>query len=121
MIPKTENIQWNDETGSVFWKVYIWHKLTQYLIRNNITPIVNHGGGSIMALGCFAALGAGRLAIIDGIVNSNLYQKNLKPSVFCPEAEAHPGYAAGQQQNIRKIKINKIKRKQMFWSGLVKV
>ncbi len=40
--------------------------------------------------------GPGRLAIIDGTMNSALYQKILKESVRPSQAQAHLGYAAGQ-------------------------
>ncbi len=47
----------------------------------------------------FAAAGPGRLDIIDGTMNSELYQKilkdNVQPSVW-PQAQAHLGYAVGQ-------------------------
>ncbi len=42
---------------------------------------VNHGGGSVMVWGCFAASGPGRLVIIDGTINSALYQKILKENI----------------------------------------
>ncbi len=48
----------------------------------NIIPTVKHGGGSVMVWGCFAASGPGRLAIIDGTMNSALYQKILKENVW---------------------------------------
>ncbi len=56
-------------------------KPTQHFIKGT----VKHGGGSVMVWGCFAASGPGWLAIIDGTMNSALYQKtlkeNLRPSV----------------------------------------
>ncbi len=36
-------------------------------------PSVKHGGGSIMAWACSAASWPGQPAIIDGIMNSELY------------------------------------------------
>ncbi len=45
------------------------------------------------------ASGPGRLAIVDGTMNSALYQKilkkNMRPSVY-PQAQVHLSYAAGQ-------------------------
>ncbi len=55
-------------------------KPTQHLIKKNIIPTVKHGG-SVMVWGCFAASGPGWLAIIDGTMNSALYQKILKENV----------------------------------------
>ena len=47
-------------------------------------PTVKHGGGSVMVWGCFPASGPGQLVVIDGTMNSDIYQKKLKdvhPSV----------------------------------------
>ncbi len=56
-------------------------KPTQHFIKKNIIPTVKHGGGSVMVWGCFAASGPEWLAIIDGTMNSALYQKILKENV----------------------------------------
>ncbi|KAF7643297.1 hypothetical protein LDENG_00242120, partial [Lucifuga dentata] len=66
-----ENILWTDET-----KVELFA-----FQKKNIIPTVKHGGGSVMVWGCFAASGPGRLAVIDGTMNSALYQKILKENV----------------------------------------
>ncbi len=60
---------------------YIWHKSKTAFHKKNIIPTVKHGGGTVMVWGCFAASGPGRLAIIDGTMNSALYQKILKENV----------------------------------------
>ncbi len=57
---------------------YIWRKTNTGFHKKNIIPTVKHGGGSVMVWGCFAASEPGRLAIIDGTMNSALYQKILK-------------------------------------------
>ncbi|KAK3513152.1 hypothetical protein QTP70_007486 [Hemibagrus guttatus] len=49
--------------------------------KNNITPTVKYGGGSVMVWGCSAASGPGRLAVINGTMNSAVYQKILKENV----------------------------------------
>ena len=53
--------------------------------HQNLIPTVKYGGGGIMVWGCFAASGPGRIAVIDGKMNSQLYQnilqENLRPSV----------------------------------------
>ncbi len=47
----------------------------------NLIPSVKHDGGSIMAWACFAASWPGQPAIIDGTMNSELYQQILKENV----------------------------------------
>ncbi len=49
--------------------------------KKNRLPSVKHGGGSIMAWACSAASWPGRPAIIDGTMNSELYQQILKENV----------------------------------------
>uniref|UniRef100_A0A671RAJ2 RNA helicase n=1 Tax=Sinocyclocheilus anshuiensis TaxID=1608454 RepID=A0A671RAJ2_9TELE len=51
--------------------------------HKNLIPSVKHGGGGgiIMVWVCFAASGPRRLAIIDGTMNSELYQQILKENV----------------------------------------
>ncbi len=68
---------------SVDWwdKSYIWRKTNTAFHKKNIIPTVNHGGGSVMVWGCFAASGPGWFAIIDGTMNSALYQKILKENI----------------------------------------
>ncbi len=48
-------------------------KLTAFH-KKNIIPTVKHGGGSVMVLDCFAVSGPGQIAVIDGTMNSTLYQ-----------------------------------------------
>ncbi len=59
------------KTNTAFHKKNIFIKI----------PTVKHGGASVMIWGCFEASGPGRLAIIDGTMNSALYQKILKENV----------------------------------------
>ena len=59
---------------------YIWRK-TNTTFDKNIIPKVKHGGGSVKVWGCFAASGPGRLAVVDGTMNSAAYQKILKENV----------------------------------------
>uniref|UniRef100_A0A8C4T2A2 Tc1-like transposase DDE domain-containing protein n=1 Tax=Erpetoichthys calabaricus TaxID=27687 RepID=A0A8C4T2A2_ERPCA len=60
---------------------YIWRKRNTAFQKKNIIPTVKYGGGSVMVWGCFAASGPGRLAVIDGTMNSTVYQKILKENV----------------------------------------
>uniref|UniRef100_A0A3B3DJG5 Transposase n=1 Tax=Oryzias melastigma TaxID=30732 RepID=A0A3B3DJG5_ORYME len=80
-----ENILWTDETKvELFGRCvsrYIWRKSNTAFHKKNIIPTVKYGGGSVMVWGCFAASGPGRLAVIDGSMNSTVYQKVLKENV----------------------------------------
>ncbi len=60
---------------------YIWCKTNRAFHTKNIIPKVKHGGASVMFWGCFAFSEPGRLAIIDGTVNSAVYQTILKENV----------------------------------------
>ena len=80
-----DNILWTDKTKVELFgrcaSCYIWRKTNTAFHKKNIIPTVKHGGGSVMVWGCFAASGPGRLAVIDGTMNSALYQKILKENV----------------------------------------
>uniref|UniRef100_A0AAY4D9A2 Transposase n=1 Tax=Denticeps clupeoides TaxID=299321 RepID=A0AAY4D9A2_9TELE len=60
---------------------YIWRKSNTAFQKKNIIPTVKYGGGSVMVRSCFAASGPERLAVIDGTLNSTVYQKILKENV----------------------------------------
>ncbi|KAK3531948.1 hypothetical protein QTP86_001831 [Hemibagrus guttatus] len=60
---------------------YVWCKSNTAFQKKNIIPTVKYGGGSVMVWGCFAASGPGRLAVINGTMNSAVYQKILKENV----------------------------------------
>uniref|UniRef100_A0A8C2KBE1 Transposase Tc1-like domain-containing protein n=1 Tax=Cyprinus carpio TaxID=7962 RepID=A0A8C2KBE1_CYPCA len=75
-----ENTRWTDETKvELFGRCvfhYVWCKSNTAFQKKNIIPTVKYGGGSVMVWGCFAASGPGRLAVINGTMNSAVYQKN---------------------------------------------
>uniref|UniRef100_A0AAR2L9T4 Tc1-like transposase DDE domain-containing protein n=1 Tax=Pygocentrus nattereri TaxID=42514 RepID=A0AAR2L9T4_PYGNA len=54
--------------------------------HQNLIPTVKHGGGGIIVWVCFAASGPGRIDVINGKMNSQVYQdilqENLRPSVL---------------------------------------
>ncbi|KAI3369578.1 hypothetical protein L3Q82_024389 [Scortum barcoo] len=81
-----ENTLWTDKTKvELFGRCvshYIWCKSNTAFQKKNIIPTVKYGGGSVMVWGCFAASGPGRLAVINGTMNSAVYQKN--PEGECP-------------------------------------
>ncbi|KAK3550665.1 hypothetical protein QTP70_002365 [Hemibagrus guttatus] len=60
---------------------YVWRKSNTAFQKKNIIPTVKYGGGSVMVWGCFAASGPGRLAVVNGTMNSAVYQKILKENV----------------------------------------
>ncbi|KAK3539696.1 hypothetical protein QTP70_012026 [Hemibagrus guttatus] len=60
---------------------YVWRKSNTAFQKKIIIPTVKYGGGSVMVWGCFAASGPGRLAVINGTMNSAVYQKILKENV----------------------------------------
>ncbi|KAK3568913.1 hypothetical protein QTP86_019559, partial [Hemibagrus guttatus] len=60
---------------------YVWRKSNTAFQKKIITPTVKYGGGSVMVWGCSAASGPGRLAVINGTMNSAVYQKILKENV----------------------------------------
>uniref|UniRef100_A0AAY4B9U9 Transposase n=1 Tax=Denticeps clupeoides TaxID=299321 RepID=A0AAY4B9U9_9TELE len=80
-----ENTLWTNETKvELFGRCvsrYIWRKSNTAFKKKNIIPTVKYGGGSVMVWGCFAASGSGSLAVIDGTMNSTVYQKILKVNV----------------------------------------
>ncbi|KAK3564765.1 hypothetical protein QTP86_025281 [Hemibagrus guttatus] len=80
-----ENTLWTDETNiELFGRSvshYVWRKSNTAFQKKNITPTVKYGGGSVMVWGCSAASGPGRLAVINGTMNSAVYQKILKENV----------------------------------------
>ncbi|KAL0164294.1 hypothetical protein M9458_003174, partial [Cirrhinus mrigala] len=80
-----ENTLWTDKTKVELFgrrvSRYIWRKSNTAFQKKNIIPTVKYGGGSVMVWGCFAASGPGRLAVIDGTMNSTVYQKILKENV----------------------------------------
>lgn len=64
--------------------------------KKNIST-VKYDGSTVMVCGCFPASGPGQLAIIDGPMNSALYQKILNDNVqqlACAQ-ELHLGYTTG--------------------------
>jgi len=78
------SVDWCNKSWA-FWKVcvshYICRKTNTAFHKKNIIPTVKHSGGSVIVWGCFAASGPGLLPVIDGIMNSALYQKILKENV----------------------------------------
>ncbi|KAF7651873.1 hypothetical protein LDENG_00104190, partial [Lucifuga dentata] len=73
--------EWKVELCGTQGSHYIWHQPITAFHSNNTILRSAWRCGSVMVWGCFAASGPGRLAIIEGNMNSALYQKILKENV----------------------------------------
>ncbi len=100
---------------------YIWRKTNTAFHKKIIIPTVKHGGGSVMFWVCFAASEPGRLAIIDGTMNSALCQKMsgcqfVTSSILglCSRTMISNTPASPPLNGSRNTKLR-------FWSGQVKV
>uniref|UniRef100_A0A3B4WZD1 Tc1-like transposase DDE domain-containing protein n=1 Tax=Seriola lalandi dorsalis TaxID=1841481 RepID=A0A3B4WZD1_SERLL len=60
---------------------YIWHRKGTAYRHENIIPTVKYGGGNLMIWACSAASGPGQLAIIEGKMNSQVYQRILQDNL----------------------------------------
>ena len=60
---------------------YVWRKKGTAHQHQNLITTVKHGGGGIMVCGCFAASLPGHLAIIEGTMNSKVYQDILQENI----------------------------------------
>lgn len=71
------------ELSGLNMKHCVWRKENTEFQHKNLIPSVKHGVGVIMVWACLAS-GPGRLAIVDGTMNSWLYQQlkeNVRTSV----------------------------------------
>ncbi|KAK3528556.1 hypothetical protein QTP70_002805 [Hemibagrus guttatus] len=80
-----ENVLWTDETKIKLFEKnlqrFVWCKKKKVYQHENTIPTVKYGGGNIMVWGFFAASGPGPLAIMEGKMNSQFYQDNLKDNL----------------------------------------
>ena len=116
------NILWTDETTVELFgrnmQTVEWSKKGIAHQHQNLIPTVKYGGGSIMVWGCFAGSGAGQLAIIDGKMNSQVYQdilqENVKLSVrqlklnrsWVMQQDNDPKYRSKSTEWLQQKKIN---------------
>ena len=61
-------------------KKYCRRRVGEELLDRNITKVVKHGGGSLMAWGCISWHGPGRLHPIEGCMNAQQYVSILEES-----------------------------------------
>ncbi len=86
---------------------YVRRKEQTAFQLKNLLPSVKHGGGSVMVRASFAASWPGQPVIIDGTMNSELYQAancNGKRQDICLsfESQENLGHAARQQPQAYK-------------------
>uniref|UniRef100_A0A8C5LM91 Transposase n=1 Tax=Leptobrachium leishanense TaxID=445787 RepID=A0A8C5LM91_9ANUR len=109
-----QNILWTDETKIELFgnntQHYVWRKKGTAHKHQNLIPTAKHGRGSIMVWGCLAASGSGRIVVIDGKINSRVYQdilqEHVRPSVH--QLKLRRGWVM-QQDNDRKHTSNSTK------------
>ena len=56
----------------------MWRKDGEAYSIKNTVPTVKFGDGSIMIWGCFSAKGVGKILVIDGEMNAQLYKHILQ-------------------------------------------
>ena len=80
----------------------------------NLIPAVKHGGGSVMVWGCS---GPGRLALIEGIMNSALYQRILQENVRSSVCELKRSWVMQQDTDPKHNQVYmKMSKKQHIFS-----
>ncbi|KAF7645015.1 hypothetical protein LDENG_00211660 [Lucifuga dentata] len=89
------SILWSDESKIELFgrneNRYVWRKANTAFLKKNLVPTVKLGGGSILVWACFAAGGPGNLTVIDGLMNSSVYQSILDEHVMASARKLHLG------------------------------
>ncbi|KAI3360658.1 hypothetical protein L3Q82_002523 [Scortum barcoo] len=76
-------------------------EMALHITQITTIPTVKFGGGNIMAWGCFSSRGTGRLHIIEGAMNGNIYRQilemNLLPSTRMMKMRTWLDLSTGQR------------------------
>ena len=119
-----KNVVWSDETkinclGSD-GRRYCWVKASA-LPSNLVRPTMKYGGGSIMVWGCMTYAGVGKMTVINGIMDSEMYvdilNRNLIPSMQVLWTFNSSDYAIFQQDNDPKHTSGLV-REWLNWKGI---
>ncbi len=79
------HVLWSEENKYLFGSdgvKCVWRQPGEEYKDKCILPTVKHGGGSVMVRGCMSAAGTGKLQLIEGTVNANMYCDILKQSMI---------------------------------------
>lgn len=93
-IDQWKKVIWSDETKvnrvGTDGRSYYWSRLGEPLQQHQVHRTVKHGGGSVMAWGCFSWSSIGPLVKIEGIMNKEKYLDILRHNL--PTVLATTGY-----------------------------
>lgn len=80
-----KRVIWSDETKINRFqsdgKEYFWHRSDERIQRHQVKQTVKHGGGHLMAWGCFTWWNLGPLVKIDGIMKKEDYLSLLRDNL----------------------------------------
>ena len=81
-----QRVLWSDETKINCFgsdgKEYMWKRKGEPLSEREIQPTVKHGGGRIMVWGAMGWNGVGKMAEIEGIMDSDQYINILEGNML---------------------------------------